>query len=224
MASPLSKVDQELIAENFEHRIRRRLFAAWAYYSGSARRQWLTQAAKQKQPWRIVRYSHIINAESSRLPILQSDFTAPKTLRYHLYYFKRHYNVIPLQQLLAAIEAGEEISPNTVCLTFDGGFRDFYPNALPLLREFNLPATLFLPTAFIGTNQLFWTDKVILFMSILSFLGLPFPACSNLPNNFFSVLDRISTRREITPLGIALLVDALFEVSPSARVTTISEI
>ncbi len=40
-----------------------------------------------------------------------------------------------------------------VVLTFDDGFRDFYTEAFPLLREFGCSATMYLPTGFIGDDR-----------------------------------------------------------------------
>jgi len=40
-----------------------------------------------------------------------------------------------------------------VVLTFDDGFRNFYTDAFPILKEYNFPATVFLPTDFIGTEK-----------------------------------------------------------------------
>jgi peptidoglycan/xylan/chitin deacetylase (PgdA/CDA1 family) len=38
-------------------------------------------------------------------------------------------------------------------LTFDDGFRDFHTSAWPILREFGFSATMYLPTAFIGSKS-----------------------------------------------------------------------
>ena len=45
-------------------------------------------------------------------------------------------------------------------LTFDDGWRDFYQYAYPILRSHEAPATVFLPTDFIGTDRWFWTDRI----------------------------------------------------------------
>lgn len=39
-----------------------------------------------------------------------------------------------------------------VVVTFDDGFRDFHKHAFPVLRQYGFSATMFLPTAFIGSE------------------------------------------------------------------------
>ncbi len=56
------------------------------------------------------------------------------------------------------IARGERIPPYVVVLTFDDGFESIYRNAWPLLRELHLPATVFLATAYLDSEQPFPFD------------------------------------------------------------------
>jgi len=51
--------------------------------------------------------------------------------------------------------------PDSSCLiTFDDGWRDNFTNALPVLREYRLPALIFLPVNFIAGCRLFWREAL----------------------------------------------------------------
>jgi peptidoglycan/xylan/chitin deacetylase (PgdA/CDA1 family) len=46
-----------------------------------------------------------------------------------------------------------------ICVTFDDGYRDSLENAVPVLRELGIPATIFIPTAAVsGTSRLYWYE------------------------------------------------------------------
>jgi peptidoglycan/xylan/chitin deacetylase (PgdA/CDA1 family) len=47
-----------------------------------------------------------------------------------------------------------------VVLTFDDGYLDNLENALPILREFEIPATIYIATDAIGTTEEFWWDDL----------------------------------------------------------------
>lgn len=71
-----------------------------------------------------------------------------------------HFRVVPLEQAWAEAQAGR-IPPGTLCVTFDDGYADNCLHALPVLRRYGLPATVFLTTGPIGTRDLLWHDRVL---------------------------------------------------------------
>ncbi|WP_336035219.1 polysaccharide deacetylase family protein [Halobacterium yunchengense] len=67
------------------------------------------------------------------------DDISPGYFREQLDYLTDAYEVVDLPGVL---ERGDE---KRVALTFDDGYRDFYEYVVPILREYDVPATVFVP-------------------------------------------------------------------------------
>ena len=80
--------------------------------------------------------------------------------REHLAFLKRHHNVVPLGDVVQALIAGTPLPERAAVITIDDGYRSIYTVAYPALREFGLPASVFLTTAFVDNRQYLWTDRV----------------------------------------------------------------
>jgi len=65
----------------------------------------------------------------------------------------RHYPFLPLEEAVAS-------DAPCCAVTFDDGYKNVHDVAFPILRELGVPATVFLPTAFIGTGRRLWWDEV----------------------------------------------------------------
>ncbi len=80
--------------------------------------------------------------------------------RSQMRFLKEHkYNVLPLEILAKLIKDGKKIPPRTLAITFDDGYRDNYLYAYPILKEYNLPATIFIITGEVDRaegNRLSW--------------------------------------------------------------------
>lgn len=63
------------------------------------------------------------------------------------------HHVVPIDAAIDAMSAGDT-TPMTV-LTFDDGFQDLYVNGFPLLRDRELPFTLYLTTGYVG-GEMHW--------------------------------------------------------------------
>lgn len=55
-----------------------------------------------------------------------------------------HYNVITLKALVGLIKNKKKIPVKTICISSDDGYRDNYTYAFPILKKYNLPATMFI--------------------------------------------------------------------------------
>ena len=81
------------------------------------------------------------------------------------------YSVVDLKDLENCFDHNNELAAKCVVITFDDGYRDFYTKAFPILHEYNFPATVFLPTEFIGNKKKKLTGKEHLTWSQVSELS-----------------------------------------------------
>lgn len=84
----------------------------------------------------------------------------PEGVRAQFEYLRRHFRVVPLEQIAEQLASGRALDPRMVALTIDDGRRNCYEFLFPLLKEFQLPATFFVVSSFIRGEDWIWTDKV----------------------------------------------------------------
>lgn len=71
---------------------------------------------------------------------------------------QRGFVAWPLSQLVRASEESRPIPANAFAVTFDDGYENNYTHAFPILKELNVPATIFLATKYLDTNNPFPFD------------------------------------------------------------------
>ena len=69
----------------------------------------------------------------------------------------RHYDVVPLHELLDRLAARRPLR-DLAAITFDDGYRGVFEHAWPLLLELGLPATVFVVADAPETGDPFWWD------------------------------------------------------------------
>ncbi len=67
-------------------------------------------------------------------------------------YLKNNFNVISLKSLCRNLKQLQALPVDSVAITFDDGYKDNYLNAYPILKKYQLPATVFLISRLIGTD------------------------------------------------------------------------
>ena len=63
-------------------------------------------------------------------------------------------------QVIRCDEDWSNIDGKRVALTFDDGYVDFFHNTYPLLKKYNIPATVFVSTGGIDNDKEFWWDEL----------------------------------------------------------------
>ena len=82
-----------------------------------------------------------------------------ETFREHCRILKKNFDVVSLDEAAEFLDKGIISYLPKVVITFDDGYLDNYEEAFPILHEFDLPATIFLPTKLIGKDEPLSHDK-----------------------------------------------------------------
>lgn len=98
----------------------------------------------------ILMYHYVNDEESSRSRLGISPATFERQMRF---LSEHKYNVIPLSELADLIRNKRKIPPKTAAVTFDDGYLDNYTQAYPILKKYNIPATIFVVINRVGKHM-----------------------------------------------------------------------
>jgi len=76
----------------------------------------------------------------------------PEVFKRQIAHLAKHRTVVPLANVVAYARGEKTLPRNAVALTFDDGYKDTLTEVLPILKEYNLSATLFL-TSDLGQKE-----------------------------------------------------------------------
>lgn len=133
--------------------------AAFLYRTGLLGLWWRGPGRAHRARSLIVTYHRVLPAEMgldlSQAGIVVSDATFERQVKL----LARLFRIVPLET--AALVA----DPDSCAITFDDGWADNYAHAFPILSRSRVPATLFVTTGLIGTDQLFWPERLSYLLS-----------------------------------------------------------
>ncbi|MEG3765500.1 polysaccharide deacetylase family protein [Alteromonas sp. 14N.309.X.WAT.G.H12] len=100
----------------------------------------------------ILLYHHV----SDSTP--KSTSVSPATFETHMRYVAEHYSVLPLPEIVEAIKSETPLPDRAMAITFDDGYANILTHGHAIMRELNLPYTVFINPKEIGKqkNQLTW--------------------------------------------------------------------
>jgi peptidoglycan/xylan/chitin deacetylase (PgdA/CDA1 family) len=105
----------------------------------------------------ILAYHGVTSSPSSPLNNIRRLHVPAQRFEEHLRVLSAEWHPITLRELVEAIEVGRSLPERGVVVTFDDGYRNILTTALPLLRKYSIPATLFVVT---HNARRMWEDDV----------------------------------------------------------------
>lgn len=113
-------------------------------------------------PVPILMYHSVRSADFCDVRPYYRTVTSPQVFaRQMAYLHASGYSTLGLVELQQRVQDGMDLDRRVV-ITFDDGYSDFYVNAFPVLASFNFSATVFLPTAYVGSSRIFFNGNACL--------------------------------------------------------------
>jgi peptidoglycan/xylan/chitin deacetylase (PgdA/CDA1 family) len=147
----------------------------------------------------ILMYHRVLESVNKEQIFVQPGmFVSKNTFSSHMEFLKSNFKILSLDELVQRIETGQSLK-SCCSITFDDGWIDNFANAFPVIKKYQVPATIFLATNFIGTEKLFWPEELCLYLQQQQKNKLSFPDSIKrvvknevvLKENDIKLLDRI---------------------------------
>jgi peptidoglycan/xylan/chitin deacetylase (PgdA/CDA1 family) len=123
-------------------RIGRQVVARLAYFGGYCA---LTKWLGTRDGVRILGYHGISDRPGNPYAVSTESFVA------QMEHLAARFMLISVDSLAERVRRGTPLPAQAVAVTFDDGYRDVYTHAYPVLKRLAIPATIFLPVAFMGS-------------------------------------------------------------------------
>lgn len=109
----------------------------------------------------ILMYHYIEYVQDKKDTIRQSLDTTPATLIAQIQTLKNAgYTFMTASELGNVLDGKEQLPTNPILLTFDDGHRDFYTDAFPILKQYNVKATSYVISGFLGGTDFMTPQQV----------------------------------------------------------------
>jgi len=112
-------------------------------------------AATGKPRLSILIYHRVLDQPDAFLP----EIPDVKMFNWQMELLHRYYTVVSLAEAIELLQS-KQLPPRTACVTFDDGYADNFLNALPVLKQWQIPATFFVASGFLNGGMM-WNDVVL---------------------------------------------------------------
>lgn len=75
-------------------------------------------------------------------------------------WLKKHFEIVPLSVVEKMVQENDYTKKNICAITFDDGYKNNYTTAFPVLKKYDVPATIFVTTDFVDKKSFLWPDRL----------------------------------------------------------------
>lgn len=106
----------------------------------------------------VVMYHYVRDLKHSRYPGIKGLDVS--LFEKQIDFFANRFRIIKMEDLIAYYTESYELPDNSLLLTFDDGYIDNYSYVLPILNEYGVQGSFFIPGKTFSTHQLLDVNKV----------------------------------------------------------------
>ena len=108
----------------------------------------------------ILLYHGVTNSVGYGIENSSGKHIDKKLFNKQMRFIKNNCNVLSMDEVIDLFVSKTPIPANAVAVTFDDGFTNNFTDAAQILDDIGVPATFYITTGMIGTNQMFWVDQL----------------------------------------------------------------
>lgn len=111
----------------------------------------------------VLGYHRVVERIDGDGPVNPSLCITQESFRRQMEQLRERFVVLPLSYVVRALSGELELAHDAIAVTFDDGYRDVLLRAAPILRELEIPASVFVPTGFVsagGVGRLLPHDRL----------------------------------------------------------------
>jgi peptidoglycan/xylan/chitin deacetylase (PgdA/CDA1 family) len=105
-------------------------------------------------------YHGVVNRRFSRHEANSQTTVSVEDFAEHLEFLGRWFRPVTLSAVRDWLVEGKPLPRHAALITFDDGYRNVFTHGAPVLQRYGIPAAVFLSSAFIGGERLYWYDEV----------------------------------------------------------------
>lgn len=138
------------------------ILAIFLYYLGIlALFSFLRGALFTRRKYAILMYHRVLDKNDDETSYVQPGLYITRgVFEKQMAFLSRKYNLISLERMTGYLNKKKSPPLKSMAITFDDGWKDNYLYAYPILKKYNVPATIFLTTDFIDSDNTFWFNDI----------------------------------------------------------------